>query len=221
MRPLLETTDGNSILLGTIYCIGRNYPDHAREMNASVPDEPIVFLKPATSFIPTGGTILVPSGDHLVHHEVELVAVIGEPLHQATCQHAQRAIVGYAVGVDVTLRDLQAYAKAHGLPWALAKGFATSAPISPVVPAQQVEPIEQKEFGLAVNGQLRQRATPAAMIWPVPELVAYLSQWFVLQPGDVVFTGSPEGVGPLTDGDLVHAWLGDYATLEIHVRQRQ
>lgn len=216
-HPSLETTEGVRIPIGTIYCIGRNYVSHAHEMSASVPEEPIVFLKPATSFVPDGGTVIVPGGHHLVHHEVELVVVIGEPLYRVTTEQAQRAIRGYAVGIDVTLRDLQARAKEQGLPWALAKGFATSAPISAVVPATQLNELDGVEFGLAVNGQQRQRATPAAMIWSVPQLMAYLSQWFMLRPGDVVFTGSPEGVGPLEDGDDVFAWLSTYTTLRVRV----
>ncbi|GIV54773.1 MAG: acylpyruvase [Candidatus Kapaibacterium sp.] len=215
--PLLTTTSGDAIGLGVIYCIGRNYADHAREMNAPRPVEPIVFIKPPSAYVPDGGTVVAPAAGHLLHHEVEVVAVIGTALSHATPEAAAGAIMGYAVGIDVTLRDVQQRAKAEGLPWAVAKGFATSAPISRVVPASQIDRLDRIEFGLAVNGIERQRGKPAQMLWSVEELVAYLSKWFVLQPGDVVLTGTPQGVGPLEDGDRVHAWLGDAVTLDVQV----
>lgn len=214
---LLETLSGQTTPLGTIYCIGRNYADHAREMHAELPSEPVVFLKPATSALGNGGTIRIPPNEHNAQHEVELVAVIGAKLHNATLDEAWRAISGYAVGIDVTLRDRQAQAKRQGLPWALAKSFATSAPISPVVLAETIAAIDDIEFGLEVNGTVRQRATPRQMIWSVGELIAFLSRWFILVPGDVVFTGTPEGVDPLCDGDRVRAWLGDVVEMRLDV----
>ncbi|KXB97872.1 MAG: hypothetical protein AA908_00165 [Chlorobi bacterium NICIL-2] len=214
---LLEMLSGQSLPLGTIYCIGRNYADHAREMNAELPSEPVVFLKPPTSAISDGGTIRIPPNETNAHHEVELVAVIGAELHNASLDDAHRAIAGYAVGIDVTLRDRQTHAKQHGLPWALAKGFATSAPISRIVPAEAIPAIGDVEFGLEVNGTVRQRATPRRMIWSVEELIVFLSRWFILVPGDVVFTGTPEGVGPLAEGDRVRAWLGDAVELRLDV----
>ncbi len=213
----LEMLSGQTLPLGTIYCIGRNYADHAREMNAELPSEPVVFLKPPTSATSDGGTIRIPPNEQNAHHEVELVAVIGAHLHHATLDDAHRAVVGYAVGIDVTLRDRQSQAKKHGLPWALAKGFATSAPISPIVPAEAIPTIDELEFGLEVNGTVRQRATPRQMIWSVGELIVFLSQWFILAPGDVVFTGTPEGVGPLVEGDRVRAWLGDVVEMRLDV----
>jgi fumarylpyruvate hydrolase len=216
-RRFLETTSGESIPLGTIYCIGRNYAEHAKEMQAAPPGEPIVFIKPPSAYVADGGMIVVPEAGHLVHHEVEIVAVIGRALHVASVEDAATAISGYAIGIDVTLRDLQQRAKAEGLPWAIAKGFATSAPISRVVPVQQVSTFAQTEFGLAVNGTSRQQGKPAEMIWSVPELISFLSRWFVLEPGDVVFTGTPSGVGSLADGDRVHAWFGSYVKLDVTV----
>ncbi|MCX8051256.1 MAG: fumarylacetoacetate hydrolase family protein [Chlorobi bacterium] len=216
-QSVIETTDGGTFPIGTIYCIGRNYADHAREMNATVPDEPIVFIKPPSAYLPDGGTIVAPAPGHTLHHEVEIVAAIGERLHRATLDDARKAIVGYAVGIDVTLRDVQQRAKERGLPWATAKAFATSAPISRIVPAPMVESLDRLAFGLAVNGVVRQTGFAGDMIWSVPELVAYLSRWFILQPGDVVFTGTPDGVGPLADGDRVRAWLGEYVALDVAV----
>ncbi len=215
--PYLQTLAGEQIKLGTIYCIGRNYREHAQEMNAPVPAEPVVFIKPPSAYVPDGGCIVAPEAGHLLHHEVEIVAVVGKVLRHASTADAASAIAGYAIGIDVTLRDIQQRAKEQGLPWSIAKGFATSAPMSHVVPAESIGSLDQLEFGLAVNGVERQRGTPSQMIWSVPELLAFLSKWFVLQAGDVVFTGTPEGVGPLANGDRIHAWLGDVVTLEVQV----
>lgn len=217
VEPHLRTLTGEVIPLRTIYCIGRNYTAHAREMNVEPPTEPVVFIKPPTSSIGDGGTIRIPRGEGIVHHEVELVAVIGESLHKSTPEQAHRAIQGYAVGIDVTLRDRQMQAKQQGLPWALAKSFATSAPISAVVPIEMISELQELEFGLEVNGTVRQRSWPRIMIWSVEVLVAFLSRWFRLMPGDVVFTGTPDGVGPLTEGDRVRAWLGNLVELHVDV----
>ncbi|MCX7930215.1 MAG: fumarylacetoacetate hydrolase family protein [Chlorobi bacterium] len=215
--PTIEFANGRHVPLGTIYCIGRNYADHAREMNAAPPQEPIVFLKPPTAYISNGAAIRPPEAGHVLHHEVEVVVLIGEHLYRANLDEARAAIAAYAVGIDVTLRDLQSRAKHHGLPWAIAKGFATSAPISPFVPADSIASIDEVEFGLSVNSVIRQRGCPRSMIWSIPELLEYLSRWFVLQPGDVLFTGTPSGVGQLSENDVVHAWLGDYAQLDVVV----
>ncbi|MCX7936785.1 MAG: fumarylacetoacetate hydrolase family protein [Chlorobi bacterium] len=216
-QRLLEFTTGERVPLGTIYCIGRNYADHIREMHAAREEEPVVFLKSPCAYVPDGGTIVPPRMGHVLHHEVEIVAVIGAVIHRVTTEQAQHAIVGYGVGIDATLRDVQQHAKERGLPWEKAKAFATSAPISRIIPSAAIPALEETEMGLMVNGQVRQQAVAKQMIWSVPELVMYLSQWFILEPGDVIFTGTPAGVGPLVPGDRVYAWLGEHVTLHVTV----
>lgn len=177
----------------TIYCVGRNYAAHAREMGARPAaggEEPVVFLKPDTALVHAPGPIVVPAGIGELHHEVELVLRIG-PDGQPDA---------VAVGLDLTDRTRQAAAKQAGLPWAAAKGFRGSAALGPWVPRAGVGPLEGLRFSLRVDGQLRQQGATRDMLHPVPALLAWLARWFGLAPGDLVFTGTPEGVGPLAPG---------------------
>lgn len=200
----LPLSTGETRRAGTVYALGRNYAEHAREMNAE--PEPVVFLKPASALRPGGGTIAWPAGSRLVHHEVELVLLLGAggtDLDEAT---AQRAIEAVAVGVDLTARDLQDAAKKGGKPWARSKGFPGSAPVSAFVPRAALGvPWSALDLELSVAGAVRQRDTAASMILSPPAIVALLSRWFDLRPGDVVFTGTPAGVGPLGPGEEVRA----------------
>lgn len=191
----------------TVYCIGRNYVAHARELDNEVPDKPLIFLKPVSS-ITFDGPILLPHQSKDVHHEVELVVAIGKggkniPLDQAT-DH----IAGYAVGIDITARDIQSQAKAKGHPWSVAKGFDTFAPLSSFIPSDEIADPQDIDLSLAVNGEVRQASNTSLMIFSVAELIHYLSGIFSLQPGDLIFTGTPEGVSPLQSGDNVQANLG-------------
>jgi 2-keto-4-pentenoate hydratase/2-oxohepta-3-ene-1,7-dioic acid hydratase in catechol pathway len=187
-----------------VYCIGRNYAQHAKELGNQVPTTPLVFLKPNTALCGSGSTVLLPRQSMLVHHEVEVVVAIGKAGKNVSKERALDLVAGYAIGIDVTARDLQDKAKASGSPWTLAKGLPTFAPISAFVKA----PLPLS-FSLSVNSETRQRGHTNEMIFAIPELISYLSSTFWLTPGDLIFTGTPAGVGPLKDGDHCVAILGD------------
>lgn len=204
--------------VGTMYCIGKNYAAHAREMGGEVPASPVVFLKPPAAYLPDGGVIRIPSFSELVHHEVEMVIVIGQDCANVSRAEAVQYIAGYGVGLDMTLRDVQNEAKKKGEPWAVAKGFVTSAPISAIAPAAQFEGIPDFDLTLTVNGAIRQSGSTRMMERPVDVLIEYLSSVFTLRRGDCIFTGTPEGVGPVQSGDKLHAKLSGAATLEVTVQ---
>ena len=191
--------------IGKLLCIGRNYAEHADEMGGDVPDQPMVFLKPSTAVVRGGDTVRLPPQSHDVHHEVELVAVIGKDGHNITKANALDHVAGYAVGLDMTARDLQAEAKEKRHPWSVAKGFDTFAPLGPVAPAEAVEDPQDLMLRLRVNGETRQEAHTRHMIFSVAELVHYCSQIFTLEAGDLLYTGTPSGVGPVEAGDELEA----------------
>lgn len=218
MPKYFKFTDGRTLQVGTFYGIGRNYEAHAREMGGDVPSEVIVFLKPPAAYVEDSESILLPGFSHLVHHELELVVVIGKECSGIEAAKAWDYIAGYAVGIDVTLRDVQSRARDEGNPWAVSKGFATSAPVSMVIPAETAGPDPHFDIELRINGELRQKANTSQMERGVAVLVEYLSRVFTLQPGDAIFTGTPEGVGPITGGDMIHAELKGFIALDIEAK---
>jgi fumarylpyruvate hydrolase len=188
-----------------IFCVGRNYPEHAREMGASdVRAPPFFFTKPADAVVPSGSAVPYPSRTSDLHHEIELVVALG----------AEREIYGYAVGNDLTRRDVQAAMKKEGKPWDTAKGFDHSAPVSPIARAADIGHPERGRIWLEVNGRLRQEGDIGDMIWRVPEIVAELATWFELEAGDLIFSGTPAGVGPLKPGDRVRGGVDGVGLLE-------
>lgn len=200
--------------LRRIFCIGRNYAEHAAEMGASVDrGNPVFFCKPADAAVDDGTDIQYPQATHELHHEVEMVVALHSGGADMTEGDALRHVFGYAVGLDLTRRDLQAVAKAKGMPWDSAKAFDHSAPLSAIRAAAEIGHPQNAELTLQVNGQIRQRSDIAQMIFSVPEILARLSRLFELKAGDLVFTGTPAGVGPLVRGDRFHARLGDIAEL--------
>ncbi len=187
-----------------IWCVGQNYADHTREMGGD-PDRapPFFFSKPADAVVPGGGTLAFPSETQSLHHEVELVVAIGRAGRDIAPEQALDHVYGYAVGLDMTRRDLQAEAKRLGRPWAFAKGFDESCPISPIVPASHCGHLRAGAITLSVNGAPRQAGDLAQMIWSVPDAIAFLSRFVALAPGDLIMTGTPAGVGPVRPGDVV------------------
>ncbi len=187
-----------------IWCVGQNYADHAREMGAD-PDRapPCFFSKPGDAVVPGGGTLDFPSQTAELHHEVELVAAIGVGGHDIDPARALSHVFGYAVGLDMTRRDLQAAAKQAGRPWSFAKGFDESCPIGAIVPAEAIGYPVSGAITLSVAGQLRQSGDLADMIWPVADAIAFLSRFVALAPGDLIMTGTPAGVGPVRPGETV------------------
>ena len=215
MPKYFKFTDGRQLQVGTFYGIGRNYEAHALEMGGAVPSRIMVFTKPPSAFIEDGESILLPQFAQLVHHELELVVVIGS---KCTCVEPANAldyVAGYAVGIDVTLRDVQSKAREEGAPWAVAKGFATSAPVSMVVPTENTDKTAEFSIELRINGELRQKGNTSQMTRSVAELVSFLSKIFTLAPGDAIFTGTPEGVGPINAGDEIHAELKGFIALDV------
>jgi fumarylpyruvate hydrolase len=185
-----------------ILCVGRNYAAHRREMGSDDRDPPFFFAKPADAVVTPGGDVAYPGETANLHHEIELVVAIGKTAKNIAVADALSVIFGYAVGVDMTRRDLQNAAKDKGYPWDSSKGFDDSAPISAILPAPgAASPLGAIQ--LSVNGVSRQDAVVADMIWNVPEIIAEASRLWVLQPGDLIYTGTPEGVGPLVRGDAV------------------
>lgn len=198
-------TQSEPVPVGKLLCIGRNYADHAEEMNRDVPDEPMVFLKPPSALIRTGDSVQLPPQSQDVHHEVELVAAIGKNGKNVAKENALDHVAAFAVGLDMTARDLQAEAKERRHPWSVAKGFDTFAPLGPLTPASDIEDPQDLTLRLSVNGETRQKASTRRLIFPVRALVAYCSQIFTLSPGDLLYTGTPSGVGPVQEGDTLDA----------------
>lgn len=199
--PGVPTTDGRLFPVRRILCVGRNYAAHRREMGADERTPPFFFAKPADAIAPDGAELPYPSATAELHHEVELVAALGRAGAGLGTDEALDLVFGYAVGVDLTRRDLQNGAKARAEPWEAAKAFDASAPIGAIRPWRGSPP--QGRIRLSVDGQIRQDAVIADMIWSVAEIVSEASRLWRLEPGDLIFTGTPEGVGPLRPGQSV------------------
>ncbi len=196
-----------------IFCVGQNYADHAREMGSD-PDrqQPFFFSKPADAVVASGTTLPFPTQTEDLHHEVELVIALGKGGTNVAAADAAAMIFGAGVGIDLTRRDLQAVAKKAGRPWDMAKGFDRSAPVGALTPG---EPADSGAIALSVNGQMRQSGDLSMMIWSVAEVIAVLSTYVALAPGDLIFTGTPAGVGPILRGQRVRATIDGHDPLEI------
>lgn len=199
-----------------IYCIGRNYAEHAKEMGAQAVSRanPVFFMKPADAIVPGGGDVPYPPATHELHHEVEMTVGLSKGGRDIDAARALDCVFGYGVGLDLTRRDLQAAMKAKGLPWDVAKGFDASAPVSALRAASETGHPTHAKLSLEVNGESRQVIDIADMIFPVADIIVELSKLFELRPGDLIFTGTPAGVGPLARGDVFRAVLQDIAVLE-------
>jgi len=203
--------------VGKILCLGKNYAEHAKEMMSDVPTVPIVFMKPSTAIIGGSDKIIIPKISKEVHHEVELVVVVGQDAKNILAKDAYNYIAGYAVGLDMTLRDVQSDAKKKGNPWTVAKGFDTSAPISEVIPKAQIKNPHDLTITCRVNGALRQKSSTGKMIFSIDKIIEYISSIFTLEEGDLIFTGTPEGVGQVIAGDIIEAELEGYIKISHQV----
>ncbi|HEU4653905.1 MAG TPA: fumarylacetoacetate hydrolase family protein [Steroidobacteraceae bacterium] len=190
-----------------IYCVGRNYAAHAREMGHDQREPPFFFMKPADAVVPNRATIPFPSRTSNLHHEVELVAALQSGGRNIQAHEAQRHVFGYAVGNDLTRRDLQSEARDKSRPWDTAKGFDRSAVVGNIHPIEKTGPLENGRIWLNVNGEPRQQGDLSELIWNVPEIIAELSTYFELAAGDLIFTGTPSGVGPLKPGDRIDSGI--------------
>ncbi len=191
---------------GKVVCVGRNYAEHARELNNPVSSSPLLFMKPSTALVGLEAPLALPRGRGEVHHEVELALLVGAPLREASEEAVDGAIWGFGLALDLTLREVQARLKAQGHPWEIAKAFDGSCPVGPFVRGVPSSWAEVR-FGLDVGGEARQRGCSADMLFPVRGLVAEMSRHFTLLPGDVILTGTPSGVGPLAAGDALRLTL--------------
>jgi fumarylpyruvate hydrolase len=204
-----------------IYCVGRNYVEHAKEMGFTGREAPFFFMKPADALVvvPEGqtGEMAYPSLTKDLHHEIELVAAIGTGGKNIKAADAKKHIYGYAVGLDMTRRDLQGEQKKLGRPWDIGKGFDQSAPIGPIVPAAQAGDIENAEIWVQVNGKDRQRSTVTKLIWNIGEIIEHVSTAWELQPGDLIFTGTPEGVAAVVKGDTLAGGVAGLPDLRVRV----
>ncbi len=193
--------NGRTLAAHRVFCIGRNYAEHVRELAHAMPAEPAVFMKPVPSLVPAGETVHVPPYGKQLQHEAEAVVLIGGEGRNIKEAQAGSHIAGISLGLDLTLRDVQNELKDQGLPWELSKAFEQSAPIGSFLPYDGSVDLENFSFVCSVNGAVRQRGNTKDMIFPVKTLVSFLSRRWTLQPGDLIFTGTPSGVGPLAPGD--------------------
>lgn len=220
--PRVPVRGGGTFPVRRIFCVGRNFADHAREMGAAAPASkaergiPVFFHKPADAIVTGGADVPYPPGTHDLHHEVELVVALGAdaPAGPLAREDAPALVAAYGIGLDLTRRDLQAAAKAKGLPWDTGKGFDHSAPVSELVPVADVGTLEGRTLTLRVNGETRQHGSLHDLIWDVPDILHELSTLYALKAGDLVFMGTPAGVAALVPGDTFIASLDGVVTLQ-------
>lgn len=195
--------------LGKIVCVGRNYAEHAKELNNPIPASPILFIKPETSAAAFEGDVQIPVGRGSVHYELELSVLIGKTLTHADVAAVEQAIAGYGLALDLTLRDVQSELKEKGLPWERAKSFDGACPLSRFVAVDKLAAPQSARIALAIDDEIRQDGVTSDMLNPILPLIAYMSTQFTLKPGDVVLTGTPKGVGPIEVGQKLKAQLND------------
>ena len=206
------------IAIRRIFCVGRNYEAHAKEMGVAVDREaPFYFTKAAEHYVPSGSTVAYPPGTSNYHYELELVAVIGAPAFRIAADRALECVFGYACGLDMTRRDLQFAAREQRRPWDLGKDFEQSAVLAEIVPAQEIGHPRKGRIELRVNGETRQSSDLSLLIHGVAEVVTHLSTFYHLQPGDLIYTGTPEGVGPVKPGDEIAGSIEGVGTIALTV----
>lgn len=213
----LQFADGRhvSFCLGKIVCVGRNYAEHAKELNNPLPSEPILFIKPESSAVPLKNIVTIPEND--CHYETELAVLIGSPLSDAKEDQVKKAIAGIGLALDLTRRELQSELKAKGYPWEIAKSFDGACPLTDFVSVGNLSALDQLTFSLEINGDQRQSGCSADMLTPILPLIAFMSQFFTLKPGDVILTGTPKGVGELHHGDQLRLNLDGKYLFEARV----
>ncbi|MGC4252515.1 MAG: fumarylacetoacetate hydrolase family protein [Sphingobium sp.] len=215
--PVLPVVGGGGFPVGRLFCVGRNYAEHAKEMGDAVPEPPFFFIKPA-SCVPAGAArIPYPPRTADLHHEVELVAAIGKGGADIAEADALAHVFGYAAGLDMTRRDLQGQAKDQRRPWDMGKSFDGAAPVGPVTPAAAAGDMSDAAITLTVDGVLRQSGRTSQMIWSLPAIIAELSTYMRLMPGDLIFTGTPAGVGPVVKGNRLEAGIEGLAPLTVEI----
>ncbi|HEX2648352.1 MAG TPA: fumarylacetoacetate hydrolase family protein [Burkholderiales bacterium] len=198
-----------------IFCVGRNYVEHQKEMGGDGRETPFFFIKSEFALVPGGGEVHYPAKTANFHYETEMVVALAKGGRRIDAKKANEHIFGYGVGFDMTRRDLQQHGKDHGRPWDFGKNFDESAPCSALAPAAKIGHPAKGPIWLKVNGKERQRADLADMIWSVPEQIAFLSEYYTLEPGDIIYSGTPAGVGPVKPGDDLHAGIDGVGELKV------
>ena len=201
-----------------VVCVGRNFRDHCAELNNPVPKEPMLFLKPTSSYVFENNPIVIPKTCSSLHHEVELGVVISKTGSNISKADAMNHIGGYVLALDMTARDWQSKAKEQGKPWSCAKGFDTACPLSKFIPIDAIPDPHNVQLWLNVNGVEKQNGTTSNMIFTIPVLVSYISQIMKLEEGDLILTGTPEGVGPVVNGDVINCGIKDVIEMSFPVQ---
>ena len=209
----------DEVEIGKIVCLAQTYKKHAEEMNSNITKEPLLFLKPSSSVIFNANSIIIPSKSKCIHHEVELGVVIGKKCKDINQKYAENYILGYLLVLDITARDIQSEAKKNGWPWTISKGFDTFSPISEMVLKNNVNDPHNLDLLLKVNGGIKQKSNTKNMIYSVERIIEFISQIMTLEAGDLIMTGTPEGVGEISEGDIIEAKLGDICSLKIDVKR--
>ena len=203
--------------VGKIVCVGQNYIKHITEMKSKKTKDPVLFLKPSTSILNEGNPIVLPSISNEIHHEVELALLVGKTAKNISANNWESFIVGAGIALDLTLRDLQKTARENGLPWSVAKGFDGACPISIFTSLDQIKDIQNLQIELYVNKKLRQKSSTKNMIFYIGILLEYISKIFTLEPGDVILTGTPEGVAAISSGDELYAKISEIGEMQFNV----
>jgi len=214
---LFDEGAGKELQIGKIVCLARTYHKHAEEMNTKTTEKPLLFLKPSSAVIFDGDSIVIPEISKSIHHEVELCVVIGKRCKNVKKEDAMNYVLGYCLGLDITARDIQTIAKKNGWPWGIPKGFDTFAPISKVVLKKGIDP-HNLNISLKVNDQVRQSSNTKYMIFTISEIIEFISNIMTLEPGDLIMTGTPEGVDEIRKGDILEAKLGTICSLKVSVK---
>lgn len=203
--------------VGKIICLGRNYLDHIRELNNQIPEAPVIFCKPASSLLENGGQIRIPAYSNDCHHELELALLIGKAGKEIPVADALAYVCGYGVALDLTLRDVQSQQKSKGLPWEIAKGFDTSCPLSDFVSATEIKDPDNLSLTLQVNGEIRQQGNTNMMMRPIARIISEMSDFFTLEAGDIILTGTPAGVSRIKSGDHLTGEIEQVGQLTVTV----
>jgi 2-keto-4-pentenoate hydratase/2-oxohepta-3-ene-1,7-dioic acid hydratase in catechol pathway len=207
--------------IGKIICLARNYKKHAAEMNVETTIDPVIFLKPSSSVIFTGDTIIIPKRSKKIHHEVELGIVISKKCKNVDKEFALDYVFGYLIGIDITARDIQLEFKKRGLPWTISKGFDTFTPIGSIVSKENIPNPDDVYIELRVNQEIRQKSNTKNMVFNIEQIIEFSSEIMTLERGDLILTGTPEGVGEIFEGDILEARLDNKKYLQVDVKKEQ
>jgi len=207
----------SSLNVGKIVCVGQNYILHIEELKSKRSKDPLIFLKPSTALLLEGYSIILPDFSNEIHHETELALLIGRKAKNISKSDWKDYVIGAGIALDLTLRDVQREAKNHGHPWTICKGFDGSCPISSFTPLKNISDVQNLNIELYINNTLRQKGYTGDMIWPVDEVLVFISKIFTLEPGDIILTGTPAGVGEIKSGDHLRAQITDLGKIEFDV----